>query len=97
MDQYWVKGGILYYVTAEHQQKTVPMERVDLALTVRLNRERDGEFQLPAARKEAVARTRPVKHTATAAHKPCTCVTTRAARASSTGTGGASRATPPVR
>src|SRR5690349_21241818 len=42
-EQYWVKGGTLYYVTADHQERSVPIDRVDLALTVRLNSERDGD------------------------------------------------------
>ena len=91
-EQYWVKDSTLYYLTADHQQKSVPMEKVDLALTARLNSERDIEFNLPASSKGVAARSRTVRHTASAGQKRCGCPAPSSARLS---TGGASRTTPP--
>ena len=44
---YWVRNNILYYVTPAHQQKTAALDRVDRALTERLNEERGVPFDLP--------------------------------------------------
>src|SRR5262249_32245103 len=90
--QYWVKGGVLYYVTADHQQRTVPVDSLDLTLTTRLNNERNVAFYFPAGQESAAARSRVVHHTANAVQKRCYCRVTRSARGSSPATGGASRA-----
>ena len=96
-EQYWVKNGTLYYLLADHQQRTVPVDSLDLALTIRLNSERNVEFYLPADQVRAVALSRVVRRTANVVHKQCCCTVTRSARASSPATDGASRATPPPR
>ncbi len=46
-EQYWVSGDTLYYVAADHQRKTAPVESVDVALSERLNREQNVAFNLP--------------------------------------------------
>jgi outer membrane protein OmpA-like peptidoglycan-associated protein len=47
-DAYWVSANVLYYVTPDHQQRAAPLDRVDRALSERLNNERDIPFYLPA-------------------------------------------------
>jgi hypothetical protein len=44
---YWVDGRTLHYVTLQHEAKQVPLDTVDRALTLQLNRERRVPFQLP--------------------------------------------------
>jgi hypothetical protein len=46
---YWVDGSTLHYVTLEHEEKTAPLNTVDRSLSSQLNRERQIQFQLPAA------------------------------------------------
>ena len=87
-EQYWVKNGTLYYLLADHQQRTVPVDSVDLALTIRLNSERNVAFYLPADQERAAAPSRVVRRTANVVHKRCCCTVTRSARASSPATGG---------
>jgi hypothetical protein len=65
VDQYWVKGKTLYYLTADHQRRTAPIESVNRALSKRLNREQNVAFVLPAAEGRAV------RHTTTFVRKRC--------------------------
>ena len=44
---YWVEGKTLHYVTLEHEERQAPLDTVDRDLTVRLNRERRVQIQLP--------------------------------------------------
>ncbi|MGO9255113.1 MAG: hypothetical protein ACLQU1_02245 [Bryobacteraceae bacterium] len=44
---YWVSGQTLHYVTLEHEEKQVDLSAVDRDLSLRLNRERHVQFQLP--------------------------------------------------
>ena len=44
---YWVEGATLHYVSLEHEHKQAPMNTVDRALSVQLNRERRVAFALP--------------------------------------------------
>ena len=92
-EQYWVKSGTLYYLMADHQERTVPVNSLDLALTMRLNSERNVAFSLPAGQERTAARSRVVHHTASVVHKRCYCTVTRSARATSPA-GRASRAIP---
>ncbi len=46
LTDYWVKDGQLHYFTSYGAQNSVPIERVDLDKTVRLNWERGVEFVL---------------------------------------------------
>ena len=92
-EQYWVKNGTLYYLMADHQERTVPVDSLDLALTMRLNSERNVAFSLPAGQERTAARSRVVHHTASVVHKRCYCTVTRSARATSPA-GRASRAIP---
>lgn len=48
-NQYWVYGGILSYVTADHERKDAALETVDRALSERFNREQNLDFTLPPA------------------------------------------------
>src|SRR4029077_2391650 len=43
---YWVDGGQMHCVTQGSNEKLLPMESLDLYETVRMNRERNVEFQL---------------------------------------------------
>ena len=45
---YWVDGKTLHYVTLEHEPKQAPLDTVDRALSLQLNRERRVPFSLPA-------------------------------------------------
>ena len=45
---YSVEGKTLHYVTLEHEEKQAPLDTVDRALSLQLNRERQVPFQLPA-------------------------------------------------
>ena len=93
-DQYWVKGETLYYLTADHQERTVPVNNIDLTTTMRLNSERNVAFNLPAYQEKVVAQSRVIRHTVNVAHKRCYCTTTpQSAHAPSPATGAASRAT----
>ena len=44
---YWVNGQTLHYVTLEHEERQVPLTSIDRDLSMRLNRERHVQFQLP--------------------------------------------------
>jgi hypothetical protein len=44
---YTVSGQTLHYVTLEHVEKEAPLSSVDRDLSMRLNRERNVQFQLP--------------------------------------------------
>ncbi len=46
---YSVDGRTLHYVTLEHEERQVPLDTVDRDLSMRLNRERNVPFTLPAA------------------------------------------------
>ena len=47
VDQYWVSGNTLYYLTGDHERRAAPLASVDRALSVRLNSERNVDFNLP--------------------------------------------------
>jgi len=47
-EAYWVTGSTLHFVTLQHEQRQAPLDSVDHALTLRLNRERHVDFRLPA-------------------------------------------------
>ena len=44
---YWADGASVRYVTMDHEQKQVPLNSIDRALSERLNRERNVSFRLP--------------------------------------------------
>jgi hypothetical protein len=44
---YRVEGNTLHYTTPEKEEKEVPLNTVDRALSTQLNRERQVPFQLP--------------------------------------------------
>jgi len=44
---YWVDGTTLHYVTLQQEQKQLPLDTVDRALSLQLNRERHVPFTLP--------------------------------------------------
>jgi hypothetical protein len=44
---YWVDGGVLHYVTRQHEQRQVLLGNVDRNLTEQLNRDRHIDFRLP--------------------------------------------------
>ena len=44
---YWVEGSTLHYVTLQHEEKQAPLDQVDRSLSIRLNRERHVQLQLP--------------------------------------------------
>jgi hypothetical protein len=44
---YWVDGSTLHYVTLQHEEKQAPLDSVDRALTLQLNRERHVDLRLP--------------------------------------------------
>jgi hypothetical protein len=46
---YWVEGNTLQYLNLQHQQKHVPLDSVDRALTFQLNHERNMDLRLPPA------------------------------------------------
>lgn len=73
--QYWVKGNTLYYVSADHQEKSMPLDSVDRALSQRLNSEQNVTFFLPAGQKSIVA-TRQIRNTTISAHQQCCCAST---------------------
>lgn len=45
---YWVDGKTLHYVTLQHEERQAPLDTVDRALSLQLNRERQVPFQMPA-------------------------------------------------
>jgi hypothetical protein len=90
-EQYWVKGETLSYLTADHEQRTVPINNLDLALTIRLNSERNVAFYLPADQERAATRSHVVRHTANVVHNRCNCTGVKSARPKSPATGEASR------
>lgn len=44
---YWVDGGMLHYVTMDHEQKQAALSSIDRDLSERFNRERNVTFRLP--------------------------------------------------
>jgi hypothetical protein len=44
---YWVDGNTLHYVSTRREQREAPLESIDRTLTLRLNRERRVDVQLP--------------------------------------------------
>jgi hypothetical protein len=44
---YWVEGKQLHYVTLQHEERQAPLDSLDRALTLQLNRERQVPLQLP--------------------------------------------------
>lgn len=45
-EAYWIAGSTLHYVTLQHEQKQVPLDTVDRALTLQLNRQRGVDIRL---------------------------------------------------
>jgi len=45
-EAYWITGNTLHYVTLQHEQKQVPLDTVDRALTLQLNRQRGVDIRL---------------------------------------------------
>jgi hypothetical protein len=90
VDQYWVKDGMLYYLTEDHQKGMASIARVDRSLSQQLNSERNVAFNLPLQARSATARTHLVRHVSFV-RKRCCCVRTLSARSTSV-KGGASRA-----
>jgi len=45
---YWVTGNTLHFTTLESQARQAPINSIDRALTLRLNRDRHVDFLLPA-------------------------------------------------
>jgi len=43
---YWLEAGQLHFLTPDGEHRLLPLERLDLEETVRLNRERNIEFVL---------------------------------------------------
>ena len=48
VEAYWVDGKTLNYMTLDYEQKQAPLDTVDRALSLQLNRERRVPFSLPA-------------------------------------------------
>jgi hypothetical protein len=92
VDQYWVSGQTIYYVTTDHQRMTAPVDSVDRTLSKRLNSEQNVAFYLPAEQGKTIVQAHLIRHTASLVRKRCYCVFTPSDRASSPGRGGASRA-----
>ena len=46
---YWLEGNTLEYINLQHQQKHVPLDSVDRALSFQLNHERNMDLRLPPA------------------------------------------------
>jgi hypothetical protein len=46
---YWVEGSTLQYLNLQHQQKHVPLDSVDRALSFQLNHDRNMDLRLPPA------------------------------------------------
>jgi hypothetical protein len=44
---YWIDGGTLHYVTRQKKTQQVALDRIDLELTIQLNRERGVSINLP--------------------------------------------------
>jgi hypothetical protein len=74
--QYWVNGRTLFYLTASHQQKSMPIDSVDRTLSARLNREQNVTFSLPAAQEKTIVASHQIHSTTTSARKQCFCVST---------------------
>ena len=64
VDQYWVSGNTLYYLTADHERRAAPVASLDRALSVRLSSELNVDFNLPEGEPRANVRARVVRHTA---------------------------------
>jgi hypothetical protein len=76
-DLYWVNGETMYYVTADHQQMSAPLDSVDLRLSQQLNSERNVAFLLPAEHEKTIAHARVIRHYGVSAHKRCLCTSGR--------------------
>jgi len=46
-EAYWMEGETLHYVTLDHAHKQVPLDSIDRALSIQLNRQRRVDFRLP--------------------------------------------------
>jgi hypothetical protein len=44
---YWFKDKVLHFVTLKGEERQAPMSSVDRSLTLRLNHDRDVDFQFP--------------------------------------------------
>ena len=75
-DQYWVDGGVLNYVTPDHERRTEAIETVDRTLSAQLNSEQGVEFTLPPAPPPARAeasRQQPSRNASNAVQKRKSC------------------------
>jgi hypothetical protein len=45
-EQYWIEGGQMHCVSASKEEKLLPLEKIDLSETVRVNQERNVQFVL---------------------------------------------------
>jgi hypothetical protein len=45
-EAYWIVGRILHYVTLQHEQRRVPLDALDNAMTLSLNRQRGVDIRL---------------------------------------------------
>jgi hypothetical protein len=46
-EAYWMEGETLHYVTLEHAHKQAPLDSIDRAFSIKLNRQRRVDFRLP--------------------------------------------------
>ena len=91
-DHYWVSRNTLYYVTADHQEMTAPLNTVDRTLSARLNSELNVAFSLPPEQPNVQAHL--TRHLTSSTRNRCCCVSGAASTARSTAsrTGSAARA-----
>jgi hypothetical protein len=92
VDQYWVNGKTIYYLTTDHQRLTALVSSVDRTLSKRLNSEQNVAFDLPLEQGKTVVRAHLVRHPASLVRKRCYCVPGSPARAPTSS--GASRLSP---
>jgi hypothetical protein len=72
-DQYWVSGKTLFFLTADHQRLSAPLDSVDRPLSRQLNSELNVAFYLPARPATTQATTHLVHKTVSVVHKRCYC------------------------
>jgi hypothetical protein len=94
VDQYWVSGKTIFYLTTDRQRMTAPLSSVDRTLSKRLNNEQNVAFVLPPEPRKTVERTRLVR--TSLVRKRCRCEPASSARVSPRASGGASRSSPDV-
>jgi hypothetical protein len=44
--EYWIEGGQMHCVSASREEKLLPLDKIDLSQTVRVNQERNVDFVL---------------------------------------------------